>query len=276
MKFTNGDFTRSIVLRDLDPDLDRYLREFVSALVQRHGNLRQGWSAMCRAGGGHLHETGLANVCAGMGIDATGAAMLFKVLDPTQRRYLTEYDKLDFLDIWNPGNVSGPAHEAAALAIAKQQSEAQQSLSSLTARLTSSMGADNDSNLQKLGHFEFNITLTKEEYSEYLRRKRTARISAGLKSGGVPQHAVGVQRRKKSPPGGHKPRPPSAPTVRGRSEPPRSKTPPRSQSKPEDMSTWHSMAPASRRTYGPSGPLPRKDRAPTMGALLSTPVMAGM
>jgi len=68
--------------------------------------------------------------------------------------------------------------------------------------------ADND-----LGAFEFRVVLTKDEYSDYLRRRRSLRVAAGL--GQVKNMAadnkVGTQKRRPQPPGGTKPRPPSAP-----------------------------------------------------------------
>merc|ERR1719446_291273 len=115
-RLTKGDVSRSIVLRDLDPELDKILKEFALRLVTLHSTLRQGWCAICRAGGGHLHEEGFEQACAGLGMDTKSSKLLFAVLDPTQRRYLTEYDNLDFLEIWNPGNQSGSAAAAAAAA----------------------------------------------------------------------------------------------------------------------------------------------------------------
>jgi len=209
-KLTKGDVSRSIVLRDLDPELDKILKEFALRLVTLHSTLRQGWCAICRAGGGHLHENGFEQACIGLGMDTSSSKLLFAVLDPSQRRYLTEYDNLDFLEIWNPGNQSGAAAAAAAAAVAMADPTSQKP--GATGRLSISASpnilADIGQSIPNLGHFEFELVLSREEYTEYLRRRRGSRIRACLQGQRID---VGAESKRKPPPGGHKPRPPSAP-----------------------------------------------------------------
>lgn len=279
-KLTRGDVSRSICLKDLDPELDRILKDFVMALVSLHSTLREGWCAICRAGGGHLHEQGFEQACEGLNIDSRGAKLLFAALDPHQRRYLTEYDKLDFLEIWNPGNQFGPAAAAAAAAAAMADKEAQRAASGLLgsdspAANTRDNEEEENKTLQSLANFEFQLVLSKDEYSEYLRRKRSSRIKAGLAGR---KQEIGTQRLKKAPPGGNKPRPPSAPPKLGSSR--------RGQSSIKDPSErifvddWHSLAPnalgGGRETLSNTNYSMQRSRTPSsLGRLLSTPATTG-
>lgn len=279
-KLTRGEIQRSLVLRDLDPEIDKVLKDFVLGLVQRHGDLREGWCSVCRAGGGHLHEPGLISACSSLGIDAKSAKALFAVLDPKQKRYFTEYDKLDFLEIWNPGNqIGGINNKAAAEAIAKQELDTKKTIDNLASRIQSSLNLDPfDQGVGKMGHFEFSITLTKDEYAEYLRRRRTARISAGLK-GSIVIQEVGTKKMKKPPLGGYKPRPPGAPVKLSKSKSgpitPRSNpSTPRSKHQVNDeVNLWRALAPKSLGSN--NGSTSRKDNASTLGKLLTYPLTTG-
>lgn len=240
---TKGEVTRSIQFKDLDPECDRYLRHFALALSMRHGNLREGWIAICRAGGGHLHKRGFYQACQGLGIDHRGGQLLYAVLDPNQTRYLTEFDKLDFLGLWDPGDqpTQDQATRTLMPTVPKEPMdptwmpptlvppEDEESGDELTVyggptvpeglgglvehdfsyKMTDAARVDDEA-----GQFEFKVILTKEEYSEYLRRRRTHRLFAGLRKVGAPDpKTVGLQRRRARmvAPGGRKPRPPSAP-----------------------------------------------------------------
>jgi hypothetical protein len=279
-RLTKGDVSRSLVLRDLDPELDKMLKEFALRLVTLHSTLRQGWCAICRAGGGHLHENGFEQACVGLGMGANASKSLFAVLDPKQRRYLTEYDELDFLDIWNPGNQAGSAAAAAAAAAmtdgAGKPSAAQLGSSSMTTGKSPQLnlfGVDDDPTLPDLGNFEFELVLTRDEYSEYLRRRRGSRIRAGLQG---PIVDVGAETRRKPPLGGKKPRPPSAPPKLGGSA---SKKALDKSASSGDL--WHGLAPltlgngkqslvrtAKSNTLGGKG-------ASSLGKFLSCPASTG-
>jgi hypothetical protein len=232
-RLTKGDVSRSICLRDLDPELDKILKDFALRLVTLHSTLRQGWCAICRAGGGHLHEEGFEQACMGLGMDTKSSKLLFAVLDPTQRRYLTEYDNLDFLEIWNPGNQSGSAAAAAAAAAMTDGTANKQGIK--PGSPPPNLGQEEIPSLPNLGNFEFELVLTRDEYSEYLRRRRGARIRAGLQGQKLD---VGAETRRKPPIGGNKPRPPSAPPKLGS----RSK---QSISDPKSSNgdLWHTLAP---------------------------------
>jgi len=265
-RLTKGDISRSIVLKDLDPDLDGYLTHFALRLVTLHSTLRQGWCAICRAGGGHLHEQAFEQACVGLGIDAKGSKMLFNVLDPTQRRYLTEYDNLDFLDIWNPGNQAATSTAAAAAAALTQGSAPK---ANSVAKGSPSIQNVDDVIVPDIGTFEFELILTRDEYSEYLRRRRGARIRAGFQG----NQTVGTEIRRKRPLGGRKPRPPSAPARLRRS----SASLGRDAS--EDANLWHTLAPptlgsSNALTTGRTQTIP-VTTANSLGGLLSCPKTTG-
>lgn len=209
-KLTQGEVQRNICFRDLDPECDQILKYFSRALAVRHGSIREGWCAICRAGGGHLHQNGFVQACGGLGIPGKAAKILYAVLDPYKTRYLTEYDKLDFLELWTPTAqmAKQPLPERFALKEVKHERSAADALLGNKEEERSSSKAEND-----LGAFEFRVVLTKDEYTDYLRRTRNLRVAAGF--GQVKNLAaadkVGTQRRRLQPPGGTKPRPPSAP-----------------------------------------------------------------
>merc|ERR1719174_2527328 len=91
--------------------------------------------------------------------------------------------------------------------------------------------------LPNLGTFEFELVLTRDEYSEYLRRRRGARIRAGLQGQRLD---VGAETRRKPPIGGNKPRPPSAPPKLGSRNASK-----KSLSDPNKFAgdLWHTLAP---------------------------------
>lgn len=271
-RLTKGDVSRSIVLRDLDPELDKILKEFVLRLVTLHSTIRQGWCAICRAGGGHLHQEGFEQCCAGLGIDAKGSKMLFAVLDPTQRRYLTEYDKLEFLEIWNPGNQAGSAAAAAAAAAAMAEPSKQADAGKGSPMGNQMGGPDDIPNLPNLGDFEFELVLTTDEYSEYLRRRRGTRIRAGLQGQKID---VGAESKRKVPIGGKKPRPPSAPaSARASNRGATSSSDP----KVAQADLWHALAPntlGSGKASLVNAARAQSSSGPSLGRLLSCPSTTG-
>lgn len=265
-KLTKGDPSRSICLRDLDPELDKIFKDFALKLVTLHSTLRQGWCAICRAGGGHLNEEGFEQSCTGMGMDAKGSKLLFTALDPTKRRYLSEYDKLDFLEIWNPGNQGGIAAAAAAAAAAMTETTKQANAVEQKPQMG---GQEEVPSIPNLGHFEFELVMSKEEYSEYLRRARGTRIRQGLQGKKID---VGAETRRKPPIGGNKPRPPSAPASTRSGSGKVSSDP-----KLANENLWHDLAP---NTLG-SGKASLQSSArlqpagPSLSRLLSCPTAAG-
>jgi len=271
-KLTKGDVSRCIYLRDLDPDLDQILKDFAFRLVTLHGNLRQGWCAICRAGGGHLHEDGFEVATEGLGMDATSSKLLYAVLDPHKRRYLTEYDSLEFLEIWNPGLTGGSAAAAAAVAAHMEGSSGGKS----TVGLSGGSPAVTDLEekvLPALGNFEFDLVLTKDEYSEYLRRRRGARIRESLQG---TKNDPGAECRRKVPIGGNKPRPPQAPKPalkKSQSQPLLQQGTERVP--PEGRDVWHGLAPTSLGTgkdsLSKTTTLKGKGQALSLGKLLSCP-----
>lgn len=207
-KLTGGEVQRNICFRDLDPECDQIIKHFCLALSCRNGSIREGWCAICRAGGGHLHKRGFVRACSGLGIDTKEAKVLYDVLDPLKIRYLTEYDKLDFLSLWAPS----PAAIKQGMPGQLKVKEMKVGGGAATALLGDehiqdrTAGPDNIN----LGQFEFKVRLSKDEYSEYLRRRRGSRLATGGKKE-VTDSNAGTQRRRVEPPGGNKPRPPSAP-----------------------------------------------------------------
>mmetsp|Transcript_10547 Transcript_10547/g.19410 ORF Transcript_10547/g.19410 Transcript_10547/m.19410 type:complete len:402 (+) Transcript_10547:2-1207(+) len=206
-KLTAGEVQRNICFRDLDPECDQILKHFCLALSCRNGSIREGWCAICRAGGGHLHKRGFVRACSGLGIPAKEAKTLYAVLDPFKIRYLTEYDKLDFLSLWTPSPATVKQGMPGMLVIKELKSGG----GAATALLGDEQGLDKNSQSDiNLGQFEFKVRLSKDEYSEYLRRRRGSKLATGGKKG-VQDSKAGTQRRRIEPPGGNKPRPPSAP-----------------------------------------------------------------
>jgi len=275
-KLTKGDISRSIYLRDLDPELDKILKEFALRLVTINGNMRQGWCAICRAGGGHLHEEGFERACLGLGMDAKAGKMLFAVLDPRQRRYLTEYDDLGFLDIWNPGQLNhGSAAAALAVAAAMTENPGAKAAAGGPVSGSPNMTEIEEKILPNLGNFEFELMLTKDEYSEYLRRRRGARIRQSLQGA---KSDPGAETRRKVPIGGNKPRPPSAPKPTGKAMMRSSSHPalsPGGYASQKEENNWHGLAPNSLGTGKEALPSLSKTNAQravsSLGHLLSTP-----
>lgn len=263
-RLTKGDISRSLVLRDLDPELDKVLTTFAYKLVTLHTTLREGWCAVCRAGGGHLHESAFEAACEGFGIDNKGAKMLFAALDPTKRRYLTEYDKLDFLEIWNPGNQLGAASAAAAAASL---------LEGAAPGGNASKGSPDDVPMMpNLGNFEFELVLSREEYAEYLKRRRGARIRAGLQG---QKQDIGAKAQRKQL-FTKKPRPPSAPPRLGSRSGSTGNLP---QTKSNQDNVWHTLAPnalgSGSQSLVRTGQSLSSSRGASLGRLLSCPATTG-
>lgn len=273
-KLTKGDVSRSIYLRDLDPELDKLLKDFAFRLVTRHGNLRQGFVSVCRTGGGHLHEEAFEVATAGLGIDAKSSKLLFSVLDPNKRRYLTEYDSLEFLEIWNPGTMVGSVSAEIAAGMEGSTSRGQLEVSAMpTGSPTASLAYD-EKGPPILADFEFDLVMTKDEYSEYLRRRRGARIRQSLQG---TKSDPGAECRRKVPIGGNKPRPPAAPKPAFK----------KSHSQPLFMSStdrgppesrhdvWHGLAPntlgTGKEALSKSARMPSSRNDNSLGNMLSCP-----
>jgi len=272
-KLTKGDVSRAIYLRDLDPELDKILKDFALRLVTLHGNLRQGWCAICRAGGGHLHEEGFEVATSGLGIDARSSKLLFAVLDPHQRRYLTEFDSLEFLQIWNPGVSGGSALAAAAAAAALTESATTKTVAGAVSGGSPNLSDLEDKVVPQLGNFEFELVLSKEEYCEYLRRRRGARIRQSLQGN---RSDPGAECRRKPPLGGNKPRPPSAPKPslkKSHSQPTMGDAPHEGRS--NNHNEWHGLAPNSlgggKEALSRSAKMPSNRQVSSLAKMLSCP-----
>lgn len=191
-ELTHGEVQRTICLRDLDAEGDRLLAKFAMALATEHGSLREGWHAIIRGGVGRLDVHEFTDTCRELGIGARDAKKLFTCLDPQAIGSLGE-DKYKFLTFWDPSEAGSFAHTATTAAAtglgkgemqSKSQSPPRRPGDGVVPRTAGVLGVDAPTQ-----PFEFVVVLTKEEYSEYLRRRRARRLVADNRAGGDPRGA---------------------------------------------------------------------------------------
>lgn len=156
-ELTKGTIHRTISLQDLDPEADRILGIFASALVSRHSSLRAGWTGMIKGAGGRMEPSSFHAYATKLGLRAKDSRHLFDCLDKNGNGSITE-DDLHFLHSWDPS---------------KSNKSKSQGESPGAGALSPQSGNE------LVAPFEFTIVLSPAEYTEYLRRKRQQEYFAG-------------------------------------------------------------------------------------------------
>jgi len=103
LEITGGDPQRQITMKDWDPETDTLLTAFCKLLAQRHGKLREGWSAILKHGygkAGRLSTQEWNDICRGLGFTTKDAKIMFSCLDADQSRTITQ-DEFLFIRRWD-------------------------------------------------------------------------------------------------------------------------------------------------------------------------------
>lgn len=165
---TDGHVSRCITYSDFDPEGDVLLHQFAVALTLHGGTLLQGWLQLVNDQGGRLHRDAFIERCETWGIGMRPAKWLFAVLDPNGTRFLTEYDDLDFIALWDPGEIAFCAD----------------SLEGLQKSLQGDGTAANPFHLTEADNvhdpFDLVVELSPEEHEEYQLRLRASQLIAGI------------------------------------------------------------------------------------------------
>lgn len=180
-ELTDGEPLRCIHLADLDPEGDRLIAHFVLCLAVKYGGLRSGWSAMINQDDDTaFHKSDFVDFCKTFDIEAKSARWLFNVLDKDNTRYLTVFDapSLNFLALYDPGDVSGMSMEDLKHSHAQTRKLVEQSKQKGTGIFAADSTNPADIGLDEQ-FFDFVIELTQAEHEEYLRRCLNRRLIAG-------------------------------------------------------------------------------------------------
>jgi len=159
---------------------DRLVSRFVMSLSIQYGGLREGWDTIIKNAGGHLCRSEFVETCLPFGIARHESEWLFAVLDSDKRRYLSEFDRLRFLQHWDPGTVRHMS--LAELKFATHVPPKKSSMLRGRARVRGDLGQYEDVPfaLSSDNPYQFLLVLSKEELQEYKRRQRSQRLRIGL------------------------------------------------------------------------------------------------
>jgi len=171
--------SRQICFRDLDPLGDRLLTKFCMALCIKYGSIDNAWKQILHNCGGNIHRHMFINVCHDLGIGLKPAKWLFAVLDPYHVRYLSPYDKLTFLSLWDPGQITGMSL-ADLNRSPSRRSVPDDDAFDLTAVEGWIEGEQNPFYVSHTNPYEIILELTKEEHTELQRRRRVRALIAGV------------------------------------------------------------------------------------------------
>lgn len=183
-ELTGHQVSRQISYRDLDPTGDRLLTRFTLALCIKYGSVDKAWSKIQHDCGGNVHRTQFISACHELGIELKSAKWLFGVLDPNKMRYISPYDKLNFLSFWDPGD----ANQITGMSLAELNSLHRGRLigeeeEAIIPGNTEGYGESEHRNPFNVSHenpYEIIIELTKEEHTELQRRKKVRALMAGI------------------------------------------------------------------------------------------------
>lgn len=183
-ELTGGDQHRTIRMVDLDPEASDLMAEFAQALVSRYGDLKDGWTeVMTHAHGKRLDLPCFTDLINDLGMHRRDARKLFHCFDPrdfgTIHASLSE-DNCSFLKNWDPAGAGDGSPVSTGFSSSPGQSSPEK------------FGVADDGAVIGIDApaltFEFQVVLSKEEYNEYLRRRRVLRGQVA-ESHGVKQSA---------------------------------------------------------------------------------------
>lgn len=187
-EITAGEIHSVVRLADFDPEVDGMMADFAEGLVERYGSLKHGWDWVMSHAHGKIHIDKFEEILAGIGFSRKSAKKIFQCFDPMILGIIyqsetpsPDKDHLAFLKYWDPAgpnagykNSPKPAAQAGT--------------------------PDDDSGVIGIDApaltFEFTVVLTKEEYNEYLRRRRSLRDANNRTGGGAPPIAISPQTQK--------------------------------------------------------------------------------
>lgn len=160
-ELTGGAVQRCIQFRDFDPEGDRILEVFATALTIKYGSVQEGWFQIIQGANGQCHKHDFVEACAGLHINPRWAKWLYSVLDLHNRKYLSRFMKPTFVSLWDHGDR------------VKEHGFTLQDLQ----KCPTSEGffAEEEA-------FEFTIELTKEEHEDYMKRRLNRLLLTGRTS----------------------------------------------------------------------------------------------
>lgn len=160
---------------------DRLVSRFVMGLSIKYGGLREGWDSIIKNSGGHLCRSEFVDACILFGIARHESEWLFLVLDSDRRRYLCEFDRLRFLQHWDPGPVRHMTLDD--LKFTTHAPPCKSSSKQRGRKLELGQYEEPPFDLSSDNPYQFLLVLSKEELEEVRKRKRSDRLSKGLTRG---------------------------------------------------------------------------------------------
>jgi len=172
-EITGGDLTRVIYLGDFDPEADRVMEHFALALATQFGSLKAGWDeVMSHAHGKRLDLPVFLDIAKQLGFHHREARKLFQCFDPRDFGMISEHateENFKFLSFWDPTAANDRGSPSTPRSIKGSPDSAKQNFGNPDSAAV--IGIDAPALT-----FEFQVVLSKDEYNEYLRRRRALRV----------------------------------------------------------------------------------------------------
>lgn len=184
-QLTEGVCSRSVRLRDLDPEGDMVIQMFAMSLTLHGGTMFNGWRQIMVDIGGHLHRDAFIERCASWGIGFHVAKWLFRVLDCHNVKYLTEWDGMDLLKHYDVGPVCAEAGSAIF---------GQQLVGTGSPDKPFRVLQNRDDELKDQEPFELRVILSKEEHEMYTSALRSKMMMMGIDLAGEAKRSPGQRR----------------------------------------------------------------------------------
>lgn len=225
LELADGSTVRHICLKDWDPEADMLLRTFCKVLVQRHKQLREGWCAILKHGfggkadGGHLSSQEFLDIVTGLGFSLRHAKIVLMAVDKDRDEVITMEE---FLFVQQFGQGLEPPKELSERPDASRPPR-RQDHGTMTSRerknneepnrwasapITDTPDKHNKddeetivqhtcSDKPPLDSNEFVVFMTKDEFNEYLRRRRKKTLSAMANEGLGVQYSKELREQRK-------------------------------------------------------------------------------
>lgn len=204
-ELADGSTLRHICLKDWDPEADMLLRTFCKVLVQRHKQLREGWCAILKHGfggksdGGHLSSKEFLDIITGLGFSLRHAKIVLAAIDKDRDEVITMEEFL-FVSQFGQGleppkelserpDASRPPRRHDHGTSLRERNQKEEPPRWTSAPITDTPDKHNKddegtivqhtcSDKPPLDSNEFVVFMTKDEYNEFLRRRRKKTMSA--------------------------------------------------------------------------------------------------